>query len=93
MRLFGQPKRTPWEVASGQIAVAFLDLRKEFSDRCLQALNWNISKGIIGAPRSLAALSGYAELSVMAFQMWTVRAASFGRRYLDAKNEELFSAI
>jgi hypothetical protein len=69
MRLFGLPKRTSWEVASNEIATAFLDLRKEFYERCLEALDWNISKRIMGAPRSRKVLSGYAELGVMAFQM------------------------
>ena len=40
MRLFGTPKWSGSEVASNQIVSSFLDLRKEFSERCLEALDW-----------------------------------------------------
>ena len=52
----------------------------------------NVSKEIMKAPRGREVLSGYAELSVVAFQMWTVRAASFGCGYLDTESEERFFA-
>jgi hypothetical protein len=94
MRLFGQRKTTSWEVASSQIATAFLDLRKEFYHRCLEALDWHVSRGIIGAPRSVKALSGHAEQGAMAFQIWTARVASFRCSYLDdEKADALFSDL
>jgi len=88
----GYPKGHRWKLASSEIAAAFLGLRKEFYERCLEALDWNVSKEIMKAPRGREVLSGYAELSVVAFQMWTVRAASFGCGYLDTESEERFFA-
>ena len=91
-RLFGRPPWTSWEVASNQIAAEFLGLRSEFYERCLEALDWNVSKGTIRVPstRERPSRGGYAELGVMAFQLWTARLVSFGRGYLDASYKEAF---
>jgi hypothetical protein len=90
MWLFGSRKTIAWDVASCEIGTAFTDLRTEFYERCLEALDWNVSKNIIEAPHAREALSGYTELSVVAFQILIARQVSFGQRYLNANYEEVF---
>jgi hypothetical protein len=90
MRLFGSPKKKDWQDASREIATEFLNLRKEFFERCIEALDWNVTRGIIQAPRSREAPPGYAGLGIVAFQMWTARAASYECGYLNIDNEDPF---
>jgi len=90
MRLFGRRETRSWEAASKDIATASLDLRNEFYQRCIEALDWNIGRRIIRPPQSRRTLSGYAELSIIALQILTAGAASIEHGYIDVKNEEMF---
>lgn len=88
-------RRPRWQPAADGITTVFPGLRKDFYEHCLEALDWNVSRGIIKSPRSRRKpLSGYTEISIIAFQMWTVRAASLGLNYLDAtETEALFDDL
>jgi hypothetical protein len=90
MRLFGRHETRSWEAASKDIAIACPDLRNEFYQRCVESLDWNIARGIIRALQSRRTLSGYAELSIIAFQFFTAGAVSIEHGYIDVKNEEMF---